>query len=91
MNELLIKLSRDQGITIPLINGESEGLSGHARVIIPQETPCYECTMWMLPSPYIYPLSVISDNPRIPEHCVTIAAELEFPRAHGLKHLSYCS
>ena len=87
MNSLLVCLSRDQGITIPMIDGGSEGLAGQARVIMPQETPCYECTMWMITPPVTYNVCTIASNPRVPAHCVEWAM-MEFPKVHGLKNLS---
>jgi ubiquitin-activating enzyme E1 C len=34
---------------VPLIDGGTEGFKGHARVIIPFQSPCIECTQDLYP------------------------------------------
>jgi ubiquitin-activating enzyme E1 C len=78
----------------PLIDGGTEGLStwslawpthllgfrGQARVIIPTQTSCYECSLDMLAKRTVYPVCTIATTPRLPEHCIEWASVLEWPR-----------
>lgn len=69
---------------IPLIDGGTEGFRGQSRVIIPTLTSCYECTLHMLTPKVTYPVCTIANTPRLPEHCIEWANEIEWP-----KHFSY--
>jgi NEDD8-activating enzyme E1 len=55
---------------IRLVDGGTEGFAGQARVIIPFETACYECTMASLPPQISYPMCTVRETPRLPEHCI---------------------
>ncbi len=39
----------DGGSIIPIVDGGTEGFKGNARVIIPTQTPCVECTLDLYP------------------------------------------
>lgn len=65
---------------IPLIDGGTEGFRGQSRVIIPTITSCYECTLHMLTPKVTYPVCTIANTPRLPEHCIEWANEIEWPR-----------
>jgi NEDD8-activating enzyme E1 len=76
----------------PLIDGGTEGnapeivvsrfkgFRGQARVIIPTQSSCYECSLDMLGKRTVYPVCTIATTPRLPEHCIEWASVLEWPR-----------
>lgn len=49
-------------------------------MILPTITPCVECNLWMYPTQIAYPMCTIASTPRLPEHCIEWAKEVEWPR-----------
>jgi ubiquitin-activating enzyme E1 C len=61
----------DKNIQVPfIVDGGTEGFKGNARVIIPAQTACIECTLDLYPPQINYPLCTIANQPRLPEHCI---------------------
>mmetsp|Transcript_6851 Transcript_6851/g.10499 ORF Transcript_6851/g.10499 Transcript_6851/m.10499 type:complete len:314 (-) Transcript_6851:23-964(-) len=75
---------------IPMIDGGTEGLKGHARVIVPYFTACFECTIDQFPPQTNYPICTLANTPRIPEHCIEWASLIYFP-SHFLSSSSSSS
>lgn len=59
------------------------GFKGQARVILPTMTSCYECSLDMLNKRTTYPICTIANTPRLPEHCIEWASQLEWPKVWG--------
>ena len=63
-----------------IIDGGTEGLKGQSRIIIPNYTACYECSLDMQTQAKTYPICTIANTPRLPEHCIEYASVLEWPK-----------
>lgn len=81
INALLVGMvDADLNNLIPLIDGGTEGFRGQARVILPTLNSCFECSLDMISPKVTYPVCTIANTPRLPEHCIEWASQLEWPR-----------
>lgn len=61
----------DLETVIPLIDGGTEGLQGQARVVLPRQTSCLECSLSLYPKdPLNFQMCTLAHTPRQPEHCI---------------------
>ncbi|CAD7929545.1 unnamed protein product [Amoebophrya sp. A120] len=79
----------DLSTTIPLLDGGTEGLRGQARLIMPTQTSCFECSLDMFPPQVNFPLCTIAETPRLPEHCIEYALVILWDRVFGEKRTTH--
>lgn len=79
INSTLFQILHDYDLYIPLIDGGTEGFRGQSRVIIPGVTSCFECSLDLLSPKTTYPVCTIANTPRLPEHCIEWANQMEWP------------
>ena len=70
----------DLGTVIPLVDGGTEGFSGHVRVIYPCVSGCFECTLDLFPPQQAVPLCTIAETPRNAAHCILYAHLIQYPK-----------
>lgn len=63
----------------------TEGFKGNARVIVPGNSACVECTLDLYPPQVTYPLCTIANTPRLPEHCIEYIKVVLWPKENPFK------
>jgi len=73
----------------PLVDGGTEGWNGQARMLLPGNTYCLQCSAATAPpaAQTHFHLCTIAHVPRTPEHCVMYAQLLLWPRLYSLDAL----
>ncbi|KAG8370292.1 hypothetical protein BUALT_Bualt14G0101800 [Buddleja alternifolia] len=69
----------------PMVDGGTEGFKGHARIIVPGTTPCFECTIWLFPPQVKFPLCTLAETPRNAAHCIEYAHLIKRDEVHNGK------
>lgn len=80
INMKIIQIAKIYNKVIPIIDGGTEGLQGSVKIIIPTFTACFECYMPLIPEKITYPLCTLASTPRLPEHCIEWAHQLEWEK-----------
>lgn len=82
INSKLVHLAINRDKIIPMIDGGTEGFQGSVKFIIPTLTACFECYMPLVPEKITYPLCTLASTPRLPEHCIEWAHQLEWEKVY---------
>ncbi|ONH68975.1 NEDD8-activating enzyme E1 catalytic subunit [Cyberlindnera fabianii] len=81
INNMLVQMVNDDVESVkPLIDGGTEGFRGQCKVIMPTFGACYECSIDTISGQTTYPMCTITNNPRLPEHCIEYASEVLWKR-----------
>ncbi|KAI5956716.1 uba3 [Candida jiufengensis] len=80
INSILFSLAQQEDLIIPLIDGGTEGFRGQSRVILPTFTSCFECSLDLLSAKTTYPVCTLANTPRLPEHCIEWASQMEWQK-----------
>jgi len=65
-------------LPVPYVDGGSEALKGHVKVILPKYTACLECGIDSFTPQTTFQMCTLVNKPRKPEHCVAYVMETEW-------------
>ncbi|GMM28258.1 NEDD8-activating protein [Martiniozyma asiatica (nom. inval.)] len=82
INSTVVSIAQ-RGQYIPIVDGGTEGFQGSSKLIIPTITACFECYMPLIPEKITYPLCTLASTPRLAEHCIEWAHQLEWSKIYN--------
>ena len=68
-------------LPVPYVDGGSEAMRGHVKVVLPKFTACLECVIENFTPPTVIQMCTMVSKPRKPEHCVAYIMDVEWPKA----------
>ncbi|AWU74909.1 uncharacterized protein C5L36_0B01730 [Pichia kudriavzevii] len=83
INSKIVGIAQNYDQIIPIIDGGTEGFQGSVKMIIPTITACFECYLPLIPDRVTYPLCTLASTPRLPEHCIEWAHQIEWGKKYS--------
>lgn len=81
VNAAIFQLSKLDNVERILIDGGSQNLYGHVRIVKPGTTSCIECSLSLFTTLETATCSLM-DTPKTPEDCIQYAMEIDWEKFH---------